>query len=355
MVTLQTIVLEHPTLFELLCGQVSTVFDKVTPPEQTSTNSICFLSHSSQLALLGTIQSPLLIVTKALWQKHSAELSSFATQKSAAILGCEVLQIGMAHILKYFDRREDLMAFPKGVSPQAWVHPTAQLGRGVTIAPFTSIGPNVQIGDHCVIGPSCIIEGEVRIGAHTLLEGNTFVGRQCRIGEHCRIKPLASIGSDGFGYAPTKDGALKIPQVGTVLIEDHVDIGSGTCIDRATITQTRIGRGTKIDNLVHIAHNCDIGQYCFLTAGFAIAGSSKIGDFFMTGGTSAVGDHVVIHEKVTLAGASVVTSNIDKSGSYGGNPVQPMQDYLKTRSVTGQLPQMRKQIHRIMKHLGLNE
>ncbi len=355
MVKLQRILIDHPQLFELVYGSTDSSLQQVAPPETSTPNSICFLSQPNQISLLENIQSPLWIVTDALWSKHPQHLHEAAQSKLAAVLTCRNLQVAMAHILNYFDRRQELLAFPGGISVHAWIHPSAKIEPGVTIGPFTCIGPNTIIRAGTIVGPNCTIEGEVEIGSNGYFESHVFVGRQVRIGNHCRVKPFASIGSDGFGYAPSPNGTLKIPQIGNVVIEDHVDIGSGACIDRATMTQTRIGQGTKIDNLVHVAHNCDIGRYCFLTAGFAMAGSSKIGDFFMTGGTSAVGDHVVIAEKVTLAGASVVTGNIEKSGAYGGNPVQPMQDYMRTRATLAQLPQIRKQVNRILKHLNLGE
>lgn len=355
MVQLQKITTEHPQLLEVIHGTLDLSVERVSPPDLAGHNTLCFVSVANHLVDLEKTESRVWIVSKTLLTKKGEDLLNLAKKSSATLLACSNIQIAMAHILRYFDRHEDLKAYPAGISPNAWVHPSAKIGKQVTIAPFSTIGPNVEIGDSVVLGPHCIIEGEAIIGAHTFIEGHAFVGRQCQIGQHCRIKPFASIGTNGFGYAPTNDGALAIPQIGSVVIEDYVDIGSGTCIDRATLTQTRIGRGTKIDNLVHIAHNCDIGRYCFITAQFAIAGSSKIGDFFMTGGTSAVGDHVTIHEKVTLAGASVVTSDIDKPGAWGGNPVQPMQDYLKTRSISGQLPKMRKQLNKIIKHLGLED
>lgn len=355
MIELKKIFSDHPELFETVFGPTDVSFEKVTPPDSSGTNALCFVSTTSQLASLDATHSKLWVASKALLAKQRDALLTLAQAHSATLLSCANIQVAMAHTLKYFDRHPELMAFPSGISPQSWIHPTARIGKNATIAPFCTIGPNVEINEGAIVGPHCLIEGEAIIGAHSFLEGHVFIGRQVQVGHHCRIKPFASIGTNGFGYAPTNEGALSIPQIGTVVIEDHVDIGSGTCIDRATITQTRIGRGTKIDNLVHIAHNCDIGKYCFVTAHFAMAGSSKIGDFFMTGGTSAVGDHVTIHEKVTLAGASVVTSDIDKPGAYGGNPVQPMQDYLKTRSISGQLPQMRKQLHKIIKHLGLED
>ncbi len=355
MVYLRTILNDHPLLFTNVYGDSTTPLEKVAPPEESSASSICFLSQPTHLKLLENLKSPLWIIAEIFWNKNSESIKNAAQKLNASILTCRNLQLAMAHILNYFDRSQSLLAYPLGISPSSWVHPSAQIELGVTIAPFSTIGPNVKIGAGTIIGSHCTIEGDVEIGSNCLLEGHIFIGRQCKVGNACRIKPFASIGSDGYGYAPSADGILKIPQIGIVVLEEQVDIGSGTCIDRATLTHTRIGKGTKIDNLVHIAHNCDIGKYCFITAGFAMAGSSKIGDFFMTGGSTSVGDHVVIAEKVTLAGATVVTSNIEKSGAYGGNPVQPMNDYLRTRSTLAKLPSLRKQMTRVLKLLGLED
>lgn len=355
MLNLQKLIADHPQLFELVHGQSILELTQVTQPEMANEHSISFFSQNNHTQLLGSTLSPLWIVTQTFWDQHSSLIIAKAEQRNAAVLTCKNLQTAMAQVLSYFDRRTELFAFPRGISPSAWIDPTAQIGSNVTVAPFVTIGPNVRIGENSIIGPHCTIEGEVQIGSNCFLEGNVFIGRQCLVGNDCRIKPFASIGTDGFGYAPTSHGTLKIPQIGNVVLEDHVDVGSGSCIDRATLHRTRIGRGTKIDNLVHIAHNCEIGQYCFITACFAVAGSTKIGDFFMTGGATSVADHVTISEKVTLAGASVVTSNIDKPGAYGGNPVLPMNEFLRNRSISMQLPAMRKQIHQILKHLGLNE
>lgn len=355
MVELQKILNDHPELFSLEEGNSNHELLGVCPPEASKPAYLCFMSTSKHVPLLPDLQCPLWIISSQFWKDHSESLRTTARKKLASIVVCKNLQAGMAQVLSYFDRHRELLAFPQGVSPHVWIHPNAKIGKNVSIGPYTTIGPHTRVGDNTVIGPHCTIEGEVELGESCFLEGNIFIGRQCRLGRFCHIKPFATIGTDGFGYAPTSNGALKIPQLGIVYIEDFVDIGANTCIDRATLTQTRIGQGTKIDNLVHIAHNCDIGRYCFLTAGFAIAGSSKIGDFFMTGGTSSVGDHVDIPEKVTLAGATVVTSSIEKPGAYGGNPVQPMNDYLKTRASMAQLPLLRKQVAKILKHLGLNE
>ncbi len=353
-ISLKTIINDHAEIFTLVHGADDIIISGVSTPEFHRPHSLCFLSQKSHLTNLESNSCSVWIVLQEFWTTQESLILALAKSKSHSVLICRNLQIAMANVLSYFDRRLSLLSFPKGISPQAWIHPSAKISTTATIAPFCTIGPSVHIGDNTIIGPHCSIEGESTIGNDCYFESHVFIGRQTQIGNHCRIKPFASIGSDGYGYAPTPNGALKIPQIGNVLLEDFVDIGSGTCIDRATLTQTRIGKGSKLDNLVHIAHNCDIGRYCFLTAGFAIAGSSVIGDYFMTGGTTAVGDHVHITEKVTLAGASVVTGNIEKSGSYGGNPIQPMQEYLRTRVMIHKLPEMRKSLQKILKHLNLD-
>lgn len=359
MITLQTILVDHSEVFELIYDHSAersspATYRCVSTPEAPIPESIIFLSKNSHSSLIDSHHKTLWIMTQDLWEKSQTSFLDLAKKHQNSILICRNLQMAMAQILGYFDRRESLFAFPLGISPQSWIHPSAIIESEVSIGPFTTIGPNVIIQKGSHIGPHCIIEGEAHIGAGCFLEGHVFIGRQTQIGNRCRIKPFASIGTDGYGYFPAKNNAIKIPQIGKVIVEDFVDIGSGTCIDRATITHTRIGKGTKIDNLVHIAHNCDIGQYCFITACFAMAGSTKIGDHFMTGGASSVGSHLSIANDVTLAGASVVMSDIPVAGQYGGHPLQPMKSYLKTQVVLNQLLSLKKQINLVLKHLNLN-
>lgn len=362
MVTLRKILKDHSEIFELILDtsdnsalSKTSEYERVSLPEEAATNSLVFLSKAAHTEQTSSHSQCLWIITRDLWEKSQSELLSLAKKQMNSILICKNLQMGMAHCLTYFDRRKDLLAFPKGISPQSWIHPKAIIGNNVSIGPFTTIGPNVTIGQGSCIGPHCTIEGEVSIGDHCFLEGNLFIGRQTNIGHHCCIKPFAAIGTDGYGYVPTQQEPTKIPQVGMVVLEDYVDIGAGTCIDRATISQTRIGKGTKIDNLVHIAHNCDIGRYCFITAGFAIAGSSKIGDRFMTGGATSVADHTTIADNVVLAGASVVMGDIKSPGQYGGHPLQPMKQYLKTQVILNQLIDLKKQLTSLSKHLELKD
>ena len=181
-----------------------------------------------------------------------------------------------------------------------------------------------------------------------------FVGAGCELGTGCEVHPHTSIGSDGFGYAPGAGGRpVKIAHLGNVVIGDSVEIGSNCAIDRAKLSSTYIRTGAKLDNLCHIAHNCDLGEDGMYTAGFMMAGSTKIGKRFVTGGNSVVTSHLTLADDVTLAGRSTVTNDVREPGAYGGYPLQPLREALKTLVTIGQLNDIRRNLNRVMKHLGL--
>src|SRR5208337_36025 len=234
-------------------------------------------------------------------------------------------------LLKYFDRKSERFAQWGERHSTAVVHESAILGKDVVLGPYCVIGAEALIGDGCMIGAHTIIENKVRIGARTILHPHVFVGSGCEIGRDCEIHPHTSIGSDGFGYAVDRDGRpRKITQLGNVRIADEVEIGSNCAIDRATLTSTHVRSGTKLDNLCHIAHNCDLGENGLYTAGFMTAGSTKIGRQFVTGGNSVISAHITVADNVVLAGRSTVTNNVTESGAYGGYPLQPLKDALRT-------------------------
>jgi UDP-3-O-[3-hydroxymyristoyl] glucosamine N-acyltransferase len=349
MVTLKEIIQGHSDFFNFIQGDVQINIKGILPPDLAGKDELCFISNNKQwdLALNSNCKNWVVL------EKFVQSLPKAQIPNTINLLTCKNIQVAMAICLNFFDDRKKLLPFASGVSPFASVHPSAELGNNVTIAPYTLIGPNVKIGDHTIIGPHCTIEGQSEIGSNSWLESHNFIGSHTQIGNFCRFQAFTTIASDGFGFAPFKGDILRVPQIGKVVIEDHVQIGANSCIDKATLTETRIGKGTKIDNLVHIAHNCKIGNYCMITAGFATAGSTTIEDYFVCGGTVAVADHIHITKNVTLAGASVVTNDIKEPGAYGGAPVQPMQDYLRSKASLVHLPQLRKQMSKVLKHLGL--
>jgi UDP-3-O-[3-hydroxymyristoyl] glucosamine N-acyltransferase len=266
------------------------------------------------------------------------------------------ISMGMAMLLKYFDNKSSRFTQWGERHPTAVVHPDAIIGTGVFLGPYCVIGAGAGIGDGCMIGAHTVVENAAKIGARSILHPHVFVGAACQIGDDCEIHPHTSIGSDGFGYAVDPDGKpRKIAHLGNVKIGDGVEIGSNCAIDRATLTSTHIRSGTKLDNICHIAHNCDLGENGFFTAGFMMGGSTKIGRQFVTGGNSVVTAHITVGDNVVLSGRSSVTNDIPAAGAYGGYPLQPLKEALKTAVSLGQLNEIRRNLKRVMKHLRLSE
>jgi len=240
----------------------------------------------------------------------------------------------------------------------AGVHPTA------AIAKSAQIDPGAHVGPHCVIGE------RVKIGARSVLQGVNFVGDDShlgddvnpfsnvtiyprgQIGNRVRIHANSVIGSDGYGYVLDKGVHLKIPQIGNVIIGDDVEIGAGVTIDRATLGSTVIGKGTKIDNLVHIAHNVEIGEHCLLCGQVGIAGSTKLGNYVVLAGQVGVVSHLKIGNQVTVASKSGVMRNISDGGKYLGTPAQPDKDFKRQVIALRHLPELLKRVAELERGIG---
>ena len=248
---------------------------------------------------------------------------------------------------------EQLFQEPPGIHPSAAIDPSAQIGKDVYI------GPNATVGKQAIIEDGVRIHGNVnvgpasRIGAGTQLLQGAQVLHRCNIGEHCTIHPGAIIGSDGFGFTPNSEGNYaKVPQIGTVIIEDHVDIGAGTIVDRATLGATRIGRGVKLDNLIQVAHNVEIGENTVIAAQTGIAGSTKIGRNCMIGGQVGIVGHITIADEVKIAAQSGIASSIKEPGTVvQGSPAIPIVQFKKAYIGFRNLPEMQRELAQISKEL----
>ena len=218
---------------------------------------------------------------------------------------------------------------PKVVSPKAAIAPSARLGTNVAVGPFTTIGENVAIGNNVTIFQNVSIEAGSFVGDDSIIYPNVVIYDGTRIGHRCIIHAGVIIGSDGYGFA-TRDGKHhKIPQIGIVRIEDDVEIGAGTTIDRAALGETVIGEGTKIDNLVQIGHNVKIGKHCLLVSQVGIAGSTELGDHVSVAGQSGFSGHLKIGHRVQVAAKSAVLEDVPDDTKVMGSPAMPFNEFAR--------------------------
>lgn len=238
-----------------------------------------------------------------------------------------------------------------GVDSLALISPKAKIGENVYIGPFAYIGDGVEIGDNCQIYPHVTICDNVHVGEECLFYPNVTVYHDCKIGNRVVLHAGTVIGADGFGFAPSANGYDKIPQIGIVTIEDDVEIGANTCVDRSTMGSTYIRKGVKLDNLVQIAHNTDIGENTVMSAQVGVAGSTKVGQWCMFGGQVGIAGHITIGNKVMLGAQSGVPSSLKDDQTLIGTPPMPQFPYFKSQAIFQKLPEMYKQLHKLQQEI----
>jgi UDP-3-O-[3-hydroxymyristoyl] glucosamine N-acyltransferase len=236
------------------------------------------------------------------------------------------------------------LTFQTGISEKAVISGRVQFGKGVSVYPCAYLSDNISIGDGTVILPGVFIGEKTEIGKHCIIHPNVVIREGVTIGDRVIIHSGTVIGSDGYGYTFEKGEHYKIPQVGGVIIEDDVEIGSNVSIDRATLGNTVIGRGTKIDNLVQIAHNVKIGEKSMIIAQVGISGSSEIGSFVTLAGQVGVADHTTIESGTMIGAQSGIIPGHIKKGVYTGTPAMPHRDWLRAQALFAKLPEIYKKI-----------
>lgn len=239
-----------------------------------------------------------------------------------------------------------------GVMDGAFVAKTAVIGAYATVYPGAFVADGVRIGDRVTLYPGVSLYPGVVLGDDVTLHAGVSVREGCRIGSRVTIHNGSVIGSDGFGYAPDGPGWYKIPQIGIVAIEDDVEIGANTVIDRAALEATIIRRGTKIDNLVQVAHNCVIGENCMIVSQVGISGSTRLGNNVTLGGQVGIAGHLTIGDNVMIAAQSGVPGNVPAGQVLSGSPAIPHREWLKCSTLFGRLPEMRKTIADLEKRLA---
>lgn len=304
---------------------------EVLPAELAKSTSLVFASQKTLCEKAIENKAAALVLTEAVFAETEKQLP-----KNVTVWTTKNIQGAMSLILQLFDHKKAFLTL--GVHPTAQIHPTAKVSSTAHIGAFSVIEAHAVIGDDTIIFP------------------HVYVGPFCEVGNRCYISSFTTIGSDGFGFFTDKTFTHhKIPQIGKVVIEDDCEFGTHCALDRATLTETRIKRGSKFDNFCHIAHNVTIGENALVAAGFIVAGSAKIGKNFMASGGVHVLGHLSVADNVILSGRAAVTSTIDKSGMYGGYPLEDHRESTKTLASLPRLKILRKQVNKILKHLNLNE
>jgi UDP-3-O-[3-hydroxymyristoyl] glucosamine N-acyltransferase len=245
---------------------------------------------------------------------------------------------------------------PKKRNPA--IHPTASIAASADLDATVYVGPHVCIGEYARVGADSrfeagvVIGANVTIGSECVLHPNVVLYDGVSIGDRVILHAGVCLGADGFGYVRDDMGYHKFPQIGTVVIEDDVELGAYTCVDRAALGQTRIGRGTKLDNLVHVGHNCDIGERVVIAAQTGISGSVIIEDDCVIGGQVGFGDHIRVQSGAVIGSkAGVLPGKIVRPGVWWGIPIQPLDDYKRLNAHLGRLPQMRDEIKELRKQV----
>ena len=338
-------VIQSKTLKELaglvdgeVSGDGNIVITGVAGIDNAKEGDIAFIANPKYAAGISNTKASAIILSPGI---KAHEGLSAAAQASKNFLYVKNPYLAFAKALAVFN--PPAMP-PAGIHPDSYIHQTAKIGSAVSIYPHVYIAEGAVIGDKVVLYPGVFIGKGANIGDDTILYSNVSVREGCSVGKRAIVHCNAVVGSDGFGFA--KDGAKyhKIPQCGIVRIEDDVEIGACVTIDRATLGETIIRRGTKIDNIVQIAHNVSIGEDSVIVAQVGIAGSTKIGNRATLAGQVGVADHIEIADDVIIGPQSGVAQDIPSKGVFSGTTAIPHREWLKAQNIFTKLPEMRKML-----------
>ena len=269
-------------------------------------------------------------------------------------VSCTLIRVKNAYecVAKLLQFYESMKPAKTGIDPLASISPKAKIGENVYIGPFAVIGDGAVVGNGCQIYAHTVIGDGVQVGEKCLLYPHVTIYQGCKLGNNVTIHAGSVIGADGFGFAPNTEGYDKIPQIGIVVIEDNVEIGANTCIDRSTMGQTIIHKGVKLDNLIQVAHNCEIGESTVMSAQVGMAGSTKIGAWCMVGGQAGFAGHIHVKDKTFIGAQCGVIGDTKGDGEQLiGSPAVNPKMFFKARALDAKLPDMYRQIAALQREL----
>jgi len=274
------------------------------------------------------------------------ELQKLATEQGLAWVASSQSRLLFAQAIAQF--YQPFRPAP-GIHPSAVIDPSAQLGTNVSIGAHVVLQAGVILGNDVCIHPNSVIYPGVTVGDRTILHANCVIHERSQIGSDCVIHSGAVVGSEGFGFVPTADGFFKMQQSGYVVLEDGVEVGCNAAVDRPALGVTRIGRQTKLDNLVQIGHGCTIGEGCAMSAQVGLAGGVTTGRRVIIGGQVGVADHLTIGEGAQLGAQSGVTADLEPGAVVFGTPAMPLKQFFKIAALWKQLPDMRQTLRRLQR------
>ena len=307
--------------------------------EEGTPGALSFLANPKYAEYIYTTQSTIVLVNK-----------DFEPQKevSATLIKVNNAYESLAKLMMLYESSK-----PKkqGISSLASISASAKIGENVYIAPFVVIGDNCEIGDNCMIHDGVSVGDGAKVGNDCILYAHVTIYHDCRVGNNCILHSGCVIGADGFGFAPTPEGYNKIPQMGIVTIEDNVEIGANTCIDRATMGSTIIHSGVKLDNLVQIAHNDEVGSHTAMAAQVGVAGTTKIGEWCIFGGQAGISGHCTIGDRTTVGPQCGTIGSLKGGETVLGSPAMDAKEYIRAAAYLKRLPEMNKTIKELKKEI----
>lgn len=306
-----------------------------SPIENGVKGHLSFIANEKFIHFLDSTESSVLIVSQNLLQDKIYQPTVIAVED--AYLAFQVLM----------NIYQKMMSKKSGIEQPNFIHETATLGSEIYLGAFTYVSENASIGEGTQVFPQVYIGKNVKIGKNCKIDSGAKIYDDCVIGDNCIIHSNTVVGGDGFGFQPTADGYDKIPQLGNVILEDNVEVGSNCSIDRATIGSTIIGKGTKIDNLIQIAHNVKVGKNNVIAAQAGIAGSTTIGDWNMIGGQVGIVGHINIGNQVRVQAQSGVNANVKDGETLYGSPAIAAGDFRRSYVHFRKLPDLAKSIQEL--------
>ena len=309
--------------------------------EEGVPGALSFLSNPKYTHYIYETQSSIVLVNKDFEPEHEI---------SATLIKVDNAYESLAKLLNLYEASKPKMV---GIDPLASIAQTAKIGDNVYIGPFASIAEGAEIGDNTIIYPHVTVCANAKVGHDTILYPSVTIYHDCRVGNHCTLHAGCVIGADGFGFAPSAEGYDKIPQIGITIIEDNVEIGANTCVDRATMGATIVHKGAKLDNLIQIAHNVEIGSHTVMAAQNGVAGSTKIGEWCMFGGQVGIAGHIKVGDKTYCGAQTGIAGTVKGNATYLGSPATDARQYMKSYAYLRKLPDMANEVSALKKEIEL--